>query len=510
MAARIGGSSDAKATSRRRAFISAPLIGTILFLAAVLFTVNLNKIEASQSARIVNDAYHNRIVSLIEIYRTDLNSVFRESVRRSIQQYILDPAWSNLALTNQGDGRTFTQDQPLRNIREVRKQHCELIKYFSRQVICGRETAGTIQINTFGYGIPAWVEVASREFSFEGISFRPANPEQMKLLNPPPGLAEPAASMAFNAYSQACSNLVQDNLFDCDYFANNPGRVDSMHPFGPFQCKDSSGQVLPGCEQGTFYVRVDPRGVTASNTAGDGKLFAALPRIEGDDGFGNQVRSGAIGDEPFYLPINLRVFFYSDLALDFYDKLAFSPNGLLTGICVGSSQSCSENRPPKPPYNSNIGNLEGLGREEVVKNRAANELFQRYREAVTALRDRRSALMYERSSSAPTGYHINFHLLFQDNPPSNLCLDSSTRQPAPVCRNVHDSSFTVNPAVIRNIPGLDPKPDFVSSPPAPDKVGAYYDDVVLNFFVLDTRPEFKVAGNEPNHPAYPMVFSYRP
>jgi len=67
----------------KRGFISAPLIGSVIFLAAVIFIVNLQNVEASASLRIANDAYHNRVSSVLEEYRSDLASIFREGLSRT-------------------------------------------------------------------------------------------------------------------------------------------------------------------------------------------------------------------------------------------------------------------------------------------------------------------------------------------------------------------------------------------------------------------------------------------
>ena len=42
--------------SRRRAFIAAPLLGTMIFLIAVVYAVNLSKDEASAVSQIGDDA----------------------------------------------------------------------------------------------------------------------------------------------------------------------------------------------------------------------------------------------------------------------------------------------------------------------------------------------------------------------------------------------------------------------------------------------------------------------
>ncbi|MBI2444862.1 hypothetical protein HYV43_00555 [Candidatus Micrarchaeota archaeon] len=481
----------------------------LLFLSSVLFTVNLNKIESAQSARIVNDAYHNRIVSLIEIYRTDLNSIFRESVRRNIQEYILEPGWNTLDPKNIGDDIVYPSTRFL-NIREVRNQRCERVRQLARTLVCGTGEASSS--STFGYGIPAWVEVARQAFTFEGIAFRPANAEQMSLLNPPSGLPTDEQTRANTAYRNACLNLVQENLFDCEDFSRNPRH---------YQCK-YDGRVIPGCEEGTFYMRVDPRGINAANPDGDSALYAALPRIEGDDGFGNQVRSGAIGDEPFYLPINLRVFFYDDFALEFYNRLGFNADasgnpqagGLITGMCFGSSAACRDpppggpgvNAPPLGPGMPVAGNNAILVRNRLLQNLAARP----YRNAVQGLRDWRQAAStspFRLAQLDSSGrWDINPHMLFKDDAYRRCLEDATPPVPSTKCLNIIDRGFGLTPAEVYDIPGL--RVDSFAYVPTTgnQEYSAGYAEASVDFFVLDYRPEFRVKGTAPNNPRYGMLF----
>ncbi|MBI5225646.1 hypothetical protein HY994_00210 [Candidatus Micrarchaeota archaeon] len=511
------GSPRLPAEKKHRAFVAAPLISTILFLSAVLFTVNLNKIEAAQSARIVNDAYHNRIVSLIDIYRTDLSSVFRESVRRNIQEYILDPGWNTLDLKNKQDvtGNFL-------NYRDIRLQRCEGIRKLSQEVVC---SLGSKPVDaSFGYGIPAWIEVASQNFSFEGIRFRPANQKQMDLLNP-----DRNDGAAVNAYAKSCRNLVQDNLFDCQYFADHPGFTDAAHPVGPFQCKDVNGVVLPGCLEGTFFMRVDPRGISPTNLNGDSALFAAMPRIEGDDGYGNQVRSGAIGYEVFYLPINLRVFYYDDFALEFYDRLAFNsdpsdpsrhprPGGLVKGICSGSSEGCMSLSGIRNPIPGGTNRLDDPGKARAIDFVTKYFLNTPYRNAYTTL-IRRSQNMPQSENNPAGGKYAQFFLMYDSigNSLQNKCLDDATHLPSSHCEGVLGPKLSpggLQPPALRNIPNFDPKilsyTASTGTPPVSEYV-SWYDNVEgVHFFVLDYKPEFKVVGTEPNHPSYGMNFYLNP
>ncbi|MBI4360571.1 hypothetical protein HY572_02235 [Candidatus Micrarchaeota archaeon] len=457
----------------KRAFVAAPLIGTILFLAAVLFTVNLSKVEAAQSARVVNDAYHNRIVSLIEIYRTDLNSVFRESLRRNIETFILRPAWLNFGITNVRNARLLSYE-------EVRKTRCDQINQVARELVCsvGGNAPQNFQtadsLKAFGYGIPGWVDVANRPFSFEGVTFKPANPQQMKLLNPDTN----DLTQLLN-YQRACQEFVQGSLFDCDNFARKSGPQ-------ALQCKDpDTGQVIAGCEEGTFYLKITP----APSTPEGAKLYAALPRIVGDDDFGNQVRSGAIGDENFLLPINIRVFRYDDEALEFYKHMAFGQNGiaydreqskggLSDGLCVGG-------RTPEECLSEGIQNAYGTamspGRQDQAKQRVFNDL---YTGAFTAAK---TTLPRPGVSDGMT-----FYILSPGTTAPEECDDR--------CKEVYgEATQDAIKAVLEPQTGQNP---------TNHNVYAYFDDESLNFYVIDEKAAYRVRGTKPNQVAYPMTFNH--
>ncbi|OIO24930.1 hypothetical protein AUJ14_05325 [Candidatus Micrarchaeota archaeon CG1_02_55_22] len=83
-----------------RGFISAPLLGTIIFLFAMVFIVHLVETEKSQVAIIVSETYHNNIVSTLENYRSDLGALFAVNVQRSIEKYLSSQCWRNFDLSN--------------------------------------------------------------------------------------------------------------------------------------------------------------------------------------------------------------------------------------------------------------------------------------------------------------------------------------------------------------------------------------------------------------------------
>lgn len=459
---------------QKKAFVAAPLIGTILFLAAVLFTVNLSKVEAAQSARVVNDAYHNRIVSLIEIYRTDLNSVFRESLRRNIETFILRPAWLNFGITNVRNARLLSYE-------EIRETRCDQINQVARELVCsvGGNAPQNFQtvdsLKAFGYGIPGWVDVANRPFSFEGVTFKPANPEQMKLLNPDTN----DLTQLLN-YQRACQTLVQGSQFDCDNFARKTGPPS-------LQCIDSeTKKVIPGCDQGTFYLKITP----APNTPEGAKLYAALPRIVGDDDFGNQVRSGAIGDENFLLPINIRVFRYDDEALEFYKHLAFGQNGIAydreTGKGGLSDGLCRGKHAPEECLSEGIQNAYGASLAPGRQDQAAQSLFNDL--YTGAFASARQTLPRPGVSDGMT-----FRILSPGTTAPEKCDDR--------CKEVFSEATT---EAMRAV--LEPR---TGQNPNNHEVYAFFEDENINFYVIDEKAAYRVRGTEPNQVAYPMTFTHQ-
>ncbi|MDP2717216.1 MAG: hypothetical protein Q8P02_00575, partial [Candidatus Micrarchaeota archaeon] len=405
--------------------------------------------------------YHNRIVSLIEIYRTDLASVFRESLRRNIEEFILRPGWLTFRITN-----TNERGEAL-DAREVRLNRCQRIKEVAVEMVCSVGAAsGTVSgstqanlVKTFDYGIPGWVAVASEKFSFEGITFEPANPEQMKLLNP--DKTDPAQ---LNEYYNKCRELVkpQSNLFDCQTFATTPGK---------YQCVDENRNVVPGCETGIFYLNVTPQESPA--------VYQALPRITGDDGFGNRVISGAIGEESFLLPINIRIFQYDDLALEFFRRLAFNDGankGIADLICIGDASYCQPKGGRNPPIGSGLAQTTPNGRRTVIQQ-LVNALQGGFSQA-------RQSLQANRPLADRT--HENFRLLL-DKIDTDTCLDESQLDGfRPACRDVLGAGNLLQEAV--NAQVLEPTANLEADATGVQKHVGHYGETTFNFFIIDSNP----------------------
>lgn len=456
---------------KKKGFIAAPLIGSIIFITAILFTANLNRIETADTSRTVNDAYHNRITSLIEIYRTDLNSVFRETLRRNIEEFILRPGWLTFALTNKNDFNAYI------SYKETREKRCKAIKDVSLDMICsiGRTSASTEATrNSFGHGIPAWITVVNQPFNFEGILFTPANEVQTRLLNP-----DPADSTALAAYSNACRKLVKESSFDCTRFADpgvNPER---------YRCLDANGILVPGCEGGTFFVRIEP--------TNDPQVYEALPRIVGDDGFGNTVRSGAIAEKTIFLPINIRVHKYDDIALEFYKGLAYGPiekrndgirDGIVDGLCYGSPGFCRDEINKK-----NRGNGKPFLARDAFRRQVANDFRSG---ALKAAQDNVEHLVPQFLRRAEK---LEMKMLLRT-------IDTERCDSAdPQCKD----AFRLNTDDLMGPHGLAPPSvdtDTPGSTTGTVQGGLAFRGTTATFFIIDDKPAFRVRGQSPNQVTY--------
>ena len=80
----------------RRAFIAAPLVGTILFLTAIIYSMNLIRTEEQAAARISDDAYHNKVVSLLALYKADLLSMFSDGLRQNVEDFLIAVDWRGI------------------------------------------------------------------------------------------------------------------------------------------------------------------------------------------------------------------------------------------------------------------------------------------------------------------------------------------------------------------------------------------------------------------------------
>jgi len=313
-----------------KGFIAAPLLGTLIFLVVILFIVNLSVVEKQDVSSAMNGAYHNRMVSLLEVYRTDQASVFKVGMENAINVFILKPGWYKLSSFNSGS----TEERGLK---------CDNISQNIRQEFC---TFSTEQYA----GLPGLMSVMNRSFYMEGISFQPVNPDAYGAFICQCGASQDpicedfmsnvkddsvraaceGSGVAGAGYKKLCTTLLGKlgSSFDCNNFQNKPE--------SPFVCKDyleegkrgSKGGTfsnpdgnrngdfadkIPGsCSDGTFLVPIIIKGSALDDD--EKMLFEVLPRVEADDGSGNTIRTGAFADRNFNIKINTRIYKYLDVA----------------------------------------------------------------------------------------------------------------------------------------------------------------------------------------------------
>lgn len=400
----------------RKAFIAAPLIGTLIFLTAIVFTVNINKAETAHVQEITSDAYHNRVVSLLELYRADLGSLFRESMSRLIEEVLVSPGWSlfYIPFSTGGNPSLPEPQRTQRNRFESCTQVAEVINAmicadtqnskgtacpsFSSQSQCeatdsGCKWDGTItdpdlndavypqctpdEASSVHYGLQGWLTSLQKEGYYEGVRFFPANGSKFEQFIKP---MDSAGNILHNVYTENCKTLLPGNLFDCVNFAKNNAaplrccaeykindgsgtttRLDNTNTrdlwpsftdandFDKFECIEP----VAGCEDGVFLVQI---------IINHYRVFPSLPRLQADDSSGNVIRSGAIADADFRLPIKYPVYKYMDASFRLYDRLAYgnvgtvyqdgkqdiewTPNpgdgatvpGIVSGYCIGGPQ----------------------------------------------------------------------------------------------------------------------------------------------------------------------------
>jgi hypothetical protein len=326
----------------KKGFISAPLAGTIIFLACVLLIVNMSRAEANDVTSLVSDSYHNRIVSLLETYRSDLASIFRAGLSRNLEFWLAEPGWlSQYTYSNKvgsgseqpiGDGTPcdLNGDNQL-DLSELRLCHCVSQSELMNQIICN---VGADPTQNERYNMQKWFEFILTDTYFEGIKFTVANRKQVEELIDVTQAAQ---------YVEFCKKLIGASMFDCKKFYETADMQCCKTPTTqlsgssisfPNEC--SPEDVLPGCDKGTFFVKINVL---------DPEIYPRMPRILAEDAKGNQVRSGALADENFVLPIQYPFYYYEAAAIDYYSYLAY-----------GETQSTTT---PKPGQNPDSATCEG-------------------------------------------------------------------------------------------------------------------------------------------------------
>ncbi|MGC8851470.1 MAG: hypothetical protein ACP5O3_04615, partial [Candidatus Micrarchaeia archaeon] len=327
----------------------------------IVFVVNINKAETARVQEISADAYHNRIVSVLELYRVDLSSLFRESMSRLIESALANPGWSLFDVPFSTGGHPELPE-PQRT-QQNRFESCTQVSEVIDAIICAKTEANTVcnateekecvsaspckwdnssgcvvdWSKTQSYGLQKWLSNLQREGVFEGISFGPANERNFEdFINP-----NANGTIDASKYTRNCRKLVPGSLFDCVNFAKNNSaplrccakynrlkdgqvveqveRWSSSWPtassnFSEFDC----AEVVPGCEDGVFFVQIRVE---------DPLVFPHLPRLQASDQGGNQIRSGAISDHDFKLPIKYPIYKYMDASFRLYDRMAYGKRG---------------------------------------------------------------------------------------------------------------------------------------------------------------------------------------
>ncbi|HII38600.1 TPA: hypothetical protein HA318_01180 [Candidatus Micrarchaeota archaeon] len=367
-----------------RAFIAAPLIGAIIFLTAIVFTVNINKVDAAETKLIVGNAYHNRIVSLLELYRADLGVLFRESMGRLIETALTAPGWSLFNVPLSPNSHVETEhpfNAALPSLTQLNRfDSCGRVKEVieamicsdsSSDVGCGPNAAGECEdgcalgegggrcvpdaeraVDKQKYGLQEWVTNLKKSGQFEGVFFSPAGEIAGSDCNGAPCTRfdyfvnprnDPACALAAGrplddprcSYTRNCKNLIPFILFDCPNFAKNNAQ--------PFRCctkyNTRRGVVDLNLEP-TYPVTLEDtcaedgvmEGCEAGNffvkiSIANPQVFPYLPRLQASDGAGNEVRSGAIADSDFYLSVKYPIYRYMDASFRIYDRLAYGESG---------------------------------------------------------------------------------------------------------------------------------------------------------------------------------------
>ncbi|MFH1056729.1 MAG: hypothetical protein V1717_02965 [Candidatus Micrarchaeota archaeon] len=448
-------------TGKSKGFISAPLIGTVVFLAAVVFIVNLQNVEAQASLRIANDAYHNRVSSVLEQHRSDLSSIFREGLSRTIAFYLLEKGWDAFRWQNEGN-----TDVPL---SQVKLSACTNIRDIGGDVMCSIQNTESLE---YSYGLPQWMSKFLDNFVFEGITFNTSNVAQIKMFLPNQRINEGVdVTTAINDYNSYCRALVRGSIFDCDAFATSD----------ILQCKDGS-TIIPGCEDGTFFVKINVENPDPDTGV---EVYGKLPRVEANDGAGNLVRSSGIGERNFYLPINLRLYKYYQETFKAYETLAYGAGGeggskdegesegIADGHCGGPDCPSAESYADSG-YSADGSDLNSVKAE--VKQVFFDSVFTPACERVT-------------DPATLTGFGLRF------------CADFESCESG----NPESGSDCTDSSIVSDAPALDPSRELCADSDGdghPDLWCAYYDDLGLNFMLVDDNPAYRID------PVKPVTFKW--
>ncbi|MDP3741825.1 MAG: hypothetical protein Q8R15_00760 [Candidatus Micrarchaeota archaeon] len=499
----------------RKAFIAAPLIGTIIFVTAIVFVVNINKAETNAITQIAQESYHNRINSIVELYRSDAGSLFREDVKKVVEQALTSQCWNIFRAQIPDNLPADTIEEKMDKLQKARFDSCNRIKSSIQSVICSNtgETSGVAAVNACSglvgnayvscleengggsgsrtYGLQNFFNNINEDFSFEGIRLSPSNKEKFESFFNPPG--QTPGSVDLVRYISNCNNLIKELTMDCSAFA---GTASEPQPklqccskdaaFGQ-TCQEAGGEIIPGCESGIFYVKITPS---------EQGVFESLPRIQASDDAGNYLRAGAIADvDEFYLPITFPLMKYLNASFNAYQILAFGPHigendneaeGILDGVCyAGSLCSATE------------AGASVLGPGFIRSS--GDQLWPTREEA--------------RNSLADTYYENVFKPAFETLPQNlEISLLSSNVEVARCKKSGADGNGQFQCTDTNGGSGDDAARGFIvpQTYPIGDRFSAYIGELTLNFRIVDTDPSFKVKPDANNELCTSAMLDFNP
>ncbi|MBI5225346.1 hypothetical protein HY989_05745 [Candidatus Micrarchaeota archaeon] len=357
----------------KKGFIAAPLLGTLIFLICVLLIINMTRAESLAVSQIVSDSYHNKLVSTVEIYRSDLGSVFNIGLQRNIEGILSSQCWSNFvslktqSKANPGTTVDYHGAQVLADKngdgtvdeKEERFFACARSSSLMGDIVCSQPTTNG---NGYIYGLSTWAKTLSEETNFEGINLKVANADAFRSL------------LEYQPTSEVplCRKLIPSVEIDCEKFAEETSGN------GAFQCcskfEGDRCVVAKGCEGGNqFYLSVSVQ---------NQDVYGKFPRILAEDMAGNKLRAGAITDVDYDAPIAYPFFRYLDAAFKFNKRLSFGANmqydatggdigasrGVVEGSCIGKDTGTAGCPKLAPPYQQGVDYGQVQTSEEMAKS----------------------------------------------------------------------------------------------------------------------------------------------
>ncbi|MFA5246262.1 MAG: hypothetical protein WC408_00040 [Candidatus Micrarchaeia archaeon] len=286
-----------------RAFIAAPLLGTLIFLIAIIYAVNLSKDEASAISQIGDDAYHNRLVSMLDLYRSDLLAFFADGLRQNSEDFMANYAWADL-----NDISEFTSAE--------RSAKCTSISDTFHEELTSSAYSSE---GTFLNGLSDLLREVRSENTFETLTFSPVKFDTFSS-------SFGGGDVVYNFHCgdepgrTLCKRLLPMPYFDC---ANYGSELKN-----PYQCK-IGGNLISGCEEGNFYLGVN---------VDDADVFKALPRIQVTDTYGNSVRTSVLGTTSFPVPIRYPIFRYNDAAFRVFSIVQYGNSNAAKASTAPSSR----------------------------------------------------------------------------------------------------------------------------------------------------------------------------